>query len=115
MRLLLTIIISFFAVGAFAQKLPESLPGQSKPATEKKVTFYPNPAINFITFEFKEAIPRGTQIQVFSFLGRQVKNIQATAQKMTVNISDLSRGIYVFQVRTPYGKIIESSKFQVAQ
>ncbi len=101
-------------LAVFGQKVPD-MPGNSPREEERKVSFFPNPATTYITFEFKETLKRGTQIQVFSFLGRQVKNIQATAQKMTVNISDLNRGIYVFQVRDPSGRIIESNKFQVAQ
>jgi len=93
--------------------MPDNLPTDKK--EERKVAFFPNPAITFITFEFRETLRRGTQIQMFSFLGRQVKTVQATAQKTTVNISDLTRGIYVFQVRDPEGRIIESNKFQVAQ
>ena len=101
------------AGSVFGQKMPEKLPVEKK--EERKVAFFPNPAVTYITFEFKETIRRGTQIQMFSFLGRQVKTIQATAQKTTVNISDLTRGVYVFQVRDPDGRIIESNKFQVAQ
>lgn len=75
--------------------------------------FFPNPAVNFITFEFRENPPSGSSLQVFSFLGRQVAIAPVNAKRITVNVSELFRGVYVFQVRTPSGKVLETNKFQV--
>lgn len=113
MRLSIVFLACMIGSAAFGQKTTVDMPPMNR--EEKKVQFFPNPATTFLTFEFRELPKRGSQIQVFSFLGRQVKTIQANAQKVTVNISDLSRGVYVFQVRDPNGRILESNKFQVAQ
>lgn len=78
-----------------------------------QVRFYPNPAVNFITFEIKEPVDRGTTIQVYSFLGRKVASVPVNSQKVSVNVSDYFRGVYVFQLRSPNGKIVETNKFQV--
>jgi len=85
------------------------------PASNQKtlVKFYPNPAVNFITFEMKEPVERGSSLQVYSFLGRQVSSVSVNAQRITVNVSDYFRGIYVFQLRAPNGKVVETNKFQV--
>lgn len=79
------------------------------------VKFFPNPAVNFITFEMKEPVERGASLQVYSFLGRQVASVPVNAQRVTVNVSDYFRGIYVFQLRLPNGKVVETNKFQVSR
>ncbi len=89
--------------------------GDAIPASEKLplVRFYPNPAVNLITFEIKEPVQRGTSIQVYTFLGRSVAIIPVNAQRITVSLNDYFKGIYVFQVKSPNGKILETNKFQV--
>ncbi len=113
-RFIVVILFLLFAsVGtSYAQKplqTPDSRPENSK----VQVRFYPNPASNFITFEFKEHLEPGAMLQVFSFLGRQVASIPAQSQRVTVNVSEYFRGIYVFQLRLPSGKVVETNKFQV--
>jgi hypothetical protein len=97
-----------FVGQSHAQKAPD-YPNENK----TQVKFFPNPAANFITFEIKEPVERGTVIQVFSFLGRQIASVPVNAQRITVNVSEYFRGIYVFQLRAPNGKILETNKFQV--
>jgi hypothetical protein len=63
----------------------------------------------------KEPVERGSSLQVYSFLGRQVATVPVNAQRVTVNISDYFRGIYVFQLRSPNGKVVETNKFQVSR
>ncbi len=109
---LATIFFCFWlgSLAAVAQK-PWQQPDQKE--TKNTVRFFPNPAVNNITFEFKEEPPKGTTIQVFSFLGRQVANIPANSQRVSFQVTDFYSGIYVFQVRTPSGKVLETNKFQV--
>jgi hypothetical protein len=86
----------------------------NRPENNKvQVRFYPNPASNFIHFEFKEPLEPGAMLQVFSFLGRQIASVPVQSQRVTVNVSEYFRGIYVFQLRTPSGKVVETNKFQV--
>jgi Secretion system C-terminal sorting domain len=87
----------------------------SLPDPEPKVVkFYPNPAISFITFELIEKEQNKTyQLQIFNFLGKMVKEVVDVNSKTTVNVSDLVRGIYIFQLREPNGRIAESGRFQV--
>ena len=97
---------------SYAQK-PETPPASDKAEARTVVRFYPNPAVNFITFEFAQPQERGTTIQVYSFLGRQISSIPVNAQRVTVNLNEYFRGVYVFQLRSPSGKILETNKFQV--
>jgi hypothetical protein len=77
------------------------------------VRFYPNPATSYITFDLQKNYGKNYSIQVFNFLGKKVYEFSAEDQKTVVNLTDFFRGIYIFQLKDPNGKIIESNKFQV--
>jgi hypothetical protein len=46
-------------------------------------------------------------------MGKQVYEIRTTNQRIVLSLSELYRGIYIYQLRDKSGKIIESGKFQV--
>jgi len=77
------------------------------------VRFYPNPATSYIVFDLLKNYDKNYSIQVFNFLGKKVYEFSATEQKTTVSLTDFFRGIYIFQLKDPSGKIVESGKFQV--
>jgi Secretion system C-terminal sorting domain len=113
MRLLYLVLLMelFSAAGAHAQSRLGSFPDNGTTAT---VRFYPNPATSFITFEdFSKKYDKNYTIQLFNFLGKKVYEFSLADQKNIVNLSDFFRGIYIFQLRDPSGKIVESGKFQV--
>ena len=97
--------------GVRAQNRSTGFPDNGTTAT---VHFYPNPATSFITFEdFSKKYDKNFTIQVFNFLGKKVVEFNLGDQKNIVNVSDFFRGIYIFQLKDPNGKIVESGKFQV--
>ena len=79
----------------------------------KVIKFYPNPAISYITFELVKEPNKTYSLQIFSFLGRKVKEEQEIMDKKTVNLSDLPRGLYIFQVKDLSGRITDSGTFQI--
>jgi hypothetical protein len=91
------------------------LPQVSAAGDEKTIRFYPNPASSTINFEFKEQVERGSVLQVYSFLGRLVLSIPVSGNRVTVNVSDLIKGVYVFQLKGANGRIAETNKFQVSR
>lgn len=104
-------MVFFTTAGAQAQSRGGAFADNSAPST---VHFYPNPATSIITFEdFSKKYDKNYTIQLFNFLGRKVYEFNLTDQKNVVNLSDFFRGIYIFQLRDPSGKIVESGKFQV--
>ena len=105
------LMVFFLAAGANAQS---RLPGFPENGALTTVRFYPNPANSFITFEdFSRKYDKNYSIQLFNFLGKKVYEFNLADQKNIVNLSDFFRGIYIFQLRDPTGKIVESGKFQV--
>ena len=113
MRILYLAFLMVFltATGSNAQSRVPGFPDNGSAAT---VRFYPNPATSFITFEdFARKYDRNYSIQIFNFLGKKVYEFSLADQKNIVNLADFFRGIYIFQLRDPSGKILESGKFQV--
>jgi Secretion system C-terminal sorting domain len=108
---LVLLMVFFTAAGAKAQSRGTVFPDNGSSAT---VHFYPNPATSFITFDdFSKKYDKNYTIQLFNFLGKKVFEFNLGDQKNIVNVSDFFRGIYIFQLRDPTGKIVESGKFQV--
>lgn len=112
--LLVTVIV---CVLAFIQQ------GKANPVTvglgiqAKSVKCYPNPAISFVNFEFPaEYVSKNYIIQVYSFTGKKMYEVNVNAVKMTVTFTnDFYRGIYIYQLQDKSGKILETGKFQVTR
>jgi hypothetical protein len=107
----------FFAVatGMHAQQLPAATTMQNEPI-DKLLKLYPNPAVSYITFEFKTAFKRGLTLQVYNgILGKKMIDTRLTVEKMTLPLTEFTRGIYVYHLVESTGKIIESGKFQVTK
>jgi hypothetical protein len=108
---LILLMVFFSVAGAKAQSRIAGFPDNGVPAT---VRFYPNPASSFITFEdYFKKYDKNYSIQLFNFLGKKVYEFSLADQKNIVNLSDFFRGIYIYQLRDPNGKVVESGKFQV--
>ena len=70
---------------------------QVKPSFTVKV--YPNPAQSMITVECANSTSTGVKtINIFNVLGRKVFSVQISKQKMSVNIADFTKGIYILQI-----------------
>jgi photosystem II stability/assembly factor-like uncharacterized protein len=72
---------------------------------ETKLTIYPNPATNQIT------IQNGTigQFKLFNSVGQVILNYNNTTQSdFTLEISDLPKGMYVYELNDTKGKLIKN-------
>lgn len=79
----------------------------------KVIKFYPNPAVSYITFELVKDGNKTFTLQIYSFLGRKVKDIPEIIDKTTVQLSDLQRGLYTFQLKDETGRVTDSGIFQI--
>lgn len=103
--ILLTVINS---QGQTSRNIPPAEAGE-------KVKLYPNPAQSYITFDLQNNLGKGMSIQVFHFLGKKMYETQNVGNKTTIDLSDYSRGVYIYHLRDQSGKLIESGKFQVSK
>jgi hypothetical protein len=76
---------------------------------------YPNPATSYITFDLQKGYEKGMSIQIYSFLGKRMHEVTNAAQKNTVDLNNFTRGLYMFHLVDPTGKVVESGKFQVTK
>ena len=79
----------------------------------KIIKFYPNPAVSFITFEIAKESNKTYTLLIFNFLGKKVKDVPDISAKTVVNLSDLVRGIYIFQLKEQNGRVTDSGTFQI--
>jgi hypothetical protein len=85
----------------------------SAEASLKFMKFYPNPAISDINFEFQKGYDKSLSFQVYNFIGKKVFDIKTVTPKINIPLADFYRGVYIYQLRDRFGRIIESGKFQV--
>jgi hypothetical protein len=106
-------IILLLTIQANSQDRNLPAPGQDPVA--KIIRFYPNPAISFITFDFKQSDNKPYTLTIFNFIGKKVHEVNKITPKTVVDLADFYRGVYIFQLRDLAGKVIESGKFQVSK
>lgn len=114
MRIFYTLsIILLFSFAAESQDRAPSAPDRQPVATV--VRFYPNPAVSYITFEFKTAPDKDLSLQIYNFLGKKVYEGNNLNEKTVIDLSDFYRGMYIFQLRDHTGRVLNSGKFQVSR
>ncbi len=105
--LLLTMASSSFAKMAIAND-------ETIEVAIKITRFYPNPASSVISFEF-DNYDKLYSFQIYNFLGKKMVDEPITNTKLTYNLDNYYRGLYIFQIRDKVGNIVESGKFQVVK
>jgi hypothetical protein len=105
------LIISALLLGVAFSAASQNKPTGAGQADMLK--FYPNPASFFINFEFQRSYDRNYTLQIYNFMGRKVQEIKNTPTRVNLRLDDFYRGIYIFQLRDKYGRILESGRFQV--
>lgn len=78
------------------------------------VKLFPNPATSVVNFEVKSG-DKAQSIQIYNFMGRKMFEQNNLPERLTVNLTDFTRGVYIYQLRDPSGRILESGKFQVSK
>jgi hypothetical protein len=105
-------IVSIILLITLQSKSQTNRPSQEPAA--RVVKFYPNPAISQITFDFEQNLDKSYSFQVYNFVGKKVLEVPAVSQKTIVDVTNLYRGVYIFQLRDKTGRMIDSGKFQVS-
>jgi len=103
-------IILFFTLSSNGQA--GGLPVQDGP---KVLKYYPNPAISYINFDIDDAGEKGLNLHIINFLGKQMYEEKNVTTRTRVDLSQYTRGVYIFQLRDQNGKVIETGKFQIAK
>lgn len=113
MKKLATILFFVFAGKfSFAQSTAKTSEFFSTP---KFVSFYPNPAVSNINFDFVKDNRAVSAIQIFNLIGKPVLEVKTPSSRNNISISSLYRGVYVFKLVDRNGSILETGKFQVVK
>lgn len=111
------LLILFIVIGSTLSSPAQQ--GKASPVAGSQtpiVRFYPNPATSVINFDFQKDYEQGYSIQIYNaILGRKMFEQTNMPERMSINLNDFTRGIYIYQLRDRSGRIIESGKFQVAK
>jgi hypothetical protein len=99
---------------------PHHLHAQTSPLpnpdeSEKVLKVYPSPAITFVNFEFQKSYDKANTLVIYNFIGKKVYESTNMPAKLTLNVSDYYRGLYIYQLRDRTGVIIDSGKFLVTK
>ena len=86
--------------------------GINEITNELGINFYPNPGSESINFKFNQADCKINKIEVYDAMGQIVIN-QTSSENNTLDVSNLSKGIYFVSIYTNKG--IVKSKFNVAK
>ncbi len=71
---------------------------------------YPNPVSNFITIELDDLQLRNQPYRLLDYMGKVVTYGLVNREKFTLNLSELSSGIYFFQIGIQYPKTLKLTK-----
>ena len=82
---------------------------------QEKVKVYPNPAQSYITIDLQNNYQKGLTLVVYSFLGKKMYESQNAPEKTTLTLTDYNRGMYVYHITGPDGKVLFTGKFQVSR
>ena len=111
LKKIFTILLFLIGMNAatFAQ---QKLASQGVPAA-KVLKSYPNPATSVINFDIAKGTNNFYTLQLFNFMGRKVSERIGSAERISFLLDGFYRGVYIYQLKDRYGKIVDSGKFQV--
>ena len=79
------------------------------------VRAYPNPATTSITFDLQKGSDKGYSLVIYSFLRRKMYETANLNPHTPIDLTEFSRGVYIYQLYDRSGKMIEAGKFQVSK
>ena len=113
----LLLIVSFIVFSIVRSEAQEgkTIPASNLNTQGSILRFYPNPATTAITFDFQKSFDKGYSLQIYNFLGRKLIEQSNISDHTTINLTDFTRGMFVYQLRDKTGRLVESGKFQVSK
>ena len=54
-------------------------------------------------------------LQLYNFIGKKVAEVIPNSPRFVFSLNGFTRGIYVYQLRDQYGRVLDSGKIQVVK
>jgi Secretion system C-terminal sorting domain len=109
---LLLITLLVFTVPAVSNNFSGLFNNTTTPLS-RIVSCYPNPAISYINIDIQKVSAKNHSLLVYNFIGKKVADFNDINTHNRIDLTNFSRGIYIFQLKDPSGRVIESGKFQI--
>ena len=108
-------ILSIILLIAFQSK-GQSRPAPVSEAQDRIVKLYPNPATTYITFDLQKNYKQGLSLSIYNgVLGKKMYESVNLPSRVTIDVNDFNRGVYIYHLIDATGQIVESGKFQVSR
>jgi hypothetical protein len=82
---------------------------EEKPLNAEKFSIYPNPASDFLNFNFSENSPGVHEVQIFNIMGARL--IHSTTDDRSIPVSSLNPGVYFVVITSPDSNFRQTAKF----
>ena len=113
-----TTLKKIFTILIFLTGISTAIVAQQKLASQgvsvaKVLKSYPNPATSVINFDIAKGTNNFYTLQLFNFMGRKVGETTSSSERISFLLDGFYRGVYIYQLKDRYGKVVDSGKFQV--
>jgi hypothetical protein len=114
-----TLLKQFVYILIFIIGLNFTSQAQNKPSTTedgtapKLIKLYPIPATTVINFDFQSGYDKSYSFEIYNYIGKKVYELKNPAQKITLSLTEFTRGFYYYQLRDKTGKLLETTRFLV--
>jgi hypothetical protein len=109
-------IISFILLIAIHSQAQSARISPASDGQDKIVKLYPNPATSYVTFDLQKNFKAGLSLDIYNgILGKKMYESVNLPSKVTIDLTDFNRGVYIYHIIDASGRIVESGKFQVSK
>ena len=109
-------ILSIILLIAFQSRGQSSRPVPVSEVQDRIVKLYPNPATTYITFDLQKNYKQGLSLSIYNgVLGKKMYESVNLPSRVTIDVNEFNRGVYIYHLIDASGKIVESGKFQVSR
>ena len=109
-------IISFILLIAIQSMGQSSRTTPPTDVQDRIVKLYPNPATTYVNFDLQKNYKQGLTLNIYNgVLGKKMYESANLPSRITIDLNEFNRGVYIYHITDASGKIIESGKFQVSR
>lgn len=105
-------VTSFGANPYYSQLIekPISLGVEDKLATQDQIVFFPNPSSGKMAFNIPLEKGSCFELEIFNSLGVKCSNFQFSTNSICLDLSQLSKGLYIVYIKNEKGDFIKNEK-----
>lgn len=102
-----------FGIGSVGSGLPNfiqsyfnGIESSSTCGAPESISIYPNPTLSIVNIEFPEGCQSSGMLSIYNSIGQEITKFELASVNNSIDISNLSPGVYVLFISTIYNKKI---------